>query len=106
MIPQPPSGQGPVDPRGAFSPPPAPAGQGTVPPPQPMYAPPPPMMMPPPGFFPPPPKSGGFGKAILTTLATTIFGLSIALNIYFLIFSNVMGGGSARSDTLLEGDSH
>ena len=101
MIPQPPPGQGPVDPRGAFSPPPpSPAGMGAAPPPpQPGFGshPPPrmmmpPMMMPPPYFPPPPARSGGLAKAILTTLATTIFGLSIALNIYLLIFSGVMSG--------------
>ncbi len=65
---------------------------------------PPPMIMPP-AYY-PPPKTGGFAKAILTTLATTIFGLSIALNVYLLVFSGMMsGGGTGRSETLIEGDS-
>ena len=46
MIPQPPPGQGPVDPRGAFSPPPPPSGGG-------------PGWTPPPGPPPPPPGNGG-----------------------------------------------
>jgi protease-4 len=124
MIPQPPPGQGPIDPRGAFSPPPppqmgagnwqtslpgggsAPPGMSYGPPPQlppmppmpPMY---PPMMMPPP----PPPRGGGFVRAIFVTLATTLFGLSLTLNIYLLVVSGLFGGGSsARSSNLVDGE--
>jgi protease-4 len=97
-MPPPPPGQGPIDPRGAFSPPP-PVGGGSVPPPI-MY--PPPMMMPPP-YYPPP--RGGFARAILTTLATTIFGLSIAMNIYLLIASGFLGGSDSAKETILvDGD--
>src|SRR5258706_15624833 len=102
MIPQPPPGQGPIDPRGAFAPPPAPAGMsvGIVPPPPPqMYPPPPgPMMYPPPMFMPPgmfkPQRS--FARIIFTTLATAVFGLSITLNLYLLGFS-ALGSGFSRS---------
>ena len=65
----------------------------------PMY---PPMFMPPP---PPPRRGGGFVRGILVTLATTIFGLSLTLNLYLLLASGFLsGGGSARSSNLLEGD--
>jgi protease-4 len=88
-IPQPPPGQGPVDPRPAFAPPPGPPGG---------FAPPPMMMMPPP-YYPPP--RGGFTRAIFTTLATTIFGLSIAANIYILIFTGLLGGSETAEQTVL-----
>lgn len=118
-IPQPPPGQGPLDPRGAFSPPPAPPGGagpagpgpgapppggGFVPPPM---APMPPMMMPPPFYPPPPPPAqrGSFARVIFTTLATSIFGLSIAANIYLLIFTGFLGSGEgAHTTTLVDGD--
>src|ERR1700733_7434575 len=87
-IPQPPPGQGPVDPRPAFAPPPGPPGGFS----------PPPMMMPPP-YYPPP--RGSFTRAIFTTLATTIFGLSIAANIYFLIFTGLLGGSETAEQTVL-----
>src|SRR5207248_2101441 len=92
---QPPPGQGPIDPRGAFSPPPPPGSGGgfppspapptpnmpTMPPMPPMYPPMPPM------FVAPPPRrgGGGFTRGILVTLATTIFGLSLTLNLYLLL---------------------
>lgn len=73
-------------------------GGPMMPPPPGMYPPgpmfPPPMMMPPPGFFRP---QRSFARAIFTTLATAILGLSITLNVYLLVFSNlggVFGGGS------------
>src|SRR5436309_2783147 len=108
MTPQPPPGQGPIDPRGAFSPPPPPGAPGSPPnvapppsssfggpggpmmpppgmyPPGPMFS--PPMMMPPPGFFRP---QRSFARAIFTTLATAVLGLSITLNVYLLAFSNI-----------------
>jgi protease-4 len=93
-IPQPPPGQGPVDPRGAFAPPPGPPGG---------FSPVPPMMMMPPPYYPPP--RGSFTRAIFMTLATTIFGLSIAANIYFLIFAGILGGSeSAEQTVLVSGD--
>src|SRR4051812_48407016 len=127
MTPQPPPGQGPIDPRGAFTPPPPPgalsgatvgSGTGSTPPPSfggpgnPMMPPPgmyppgpmfpPPMMMPPPGFFRP---QRSFARAIFTTLATAILGLSITLNVYLLAFSNIGGvfggGGQGITETVL-----
>jgi protease-4 len=113
MIPQPPPGQGPVDPRGAFTPPPAPgqapnAGQSMGAPPTgfpPMgYPPMMPMMMPPPMYYPPPPPRGrSFAGAIFTTLATSILGLSIMLNV-FLLLSNAGGHESFKQETLVAGE--
>ncbi len=110
MTPQPPPGQGPIAPRGAFNPPPPPPGYrpGGMPPPQgmpPQGMPPMPPMMPPPMFMQPPPRERGFARAIFMTLATTIFGLSLAANVYLLLFSGLMSGGmSARQNTIVEGD--
>src|SRR5438552_9408783 len=99
MIPNPPSGQGPIDPRGAFAPPPPPGAgqwQQTSPPggyPPPVPPPMPPAFMPPPMFMPPPQRpQRGFARAIFMTLATTIFGLSLTLNVYLLIASGMLGG--------------
>src|SRR5688572_19917747 len=100
MIPQPPPGQGPIDPRGAFNPPPPPPGYRPGPPMQPPPQGMPPMqqmppMMPPPMFMPPPPppaRERSFARAIFMTLATTIFGLSLAANVYLLLFSGLMAG--------------
>src|SRR5690606_4927427 len=102
MIPQPPSGQGPVDPHGSYStattqrPPqhPGARAQGAPggPPPGMM----PPMFPPgyPPQFYPPPQKSGGgFTRGIFVTLATTIFGFSLLLNVYLLMFSVFSSSG-------------
>jgi protease-4 len=87
VFPPPPPGQGPIDPRGSMSGPPAmPPGQPMMPPPMPY----PPMMM-----FPPPPRGGGFAKAIFVTLATTIFGLSLTLNIYLLLMTGLMSGSAS-----------
>jgi protease-4 len=111
MIPQPPPGQGPIDPRGAFNPPPPPPGyRPGGPPPLGMQPPPgqyPPMMPPPPMFMAPPPapRERSFARAIFMTLATTIFGLSLAANVYLLLFSGLMAGGaSARQSTIVDGD--
>ncbi len=123
MTPQPPPGQGPIDPRGAFSPPPAPGGMtsswqtnaaagGTPPPPPPPGMMPPmppqfPQMYPPPMFMPPPPRPHrSFTRAIFVTLATTIFGISLTLNIYLLLASGFLSGGSSKQTSLLEGDPH
>lgn len=103
MLPQPPPpGQGPVDPRGAFSPPPPPSGTGgptmqQLPPMPPGPMPPmpgmyPPMMMPMPFPPPPPPKQRSFARAIFTTLATTIFGISLVANIYLIFLAGIFGG--------------
>jgi protease-4 len=75
-------------------------------PPPPGMPPMPPMMMPPPMFMPPPPqRERSFARAIFMTLATTIFGLSLAANVYLLLFSGLMSGAaSARQSTIVEGD--
>ena len=122
MIPQPPPGQGPIDPRGAFAPPPPPNGgfqQQQFQPPPPGMPPMPshvggpggPMMMPPPMFYPPPPpqpprrSGGGFARAIFVTMATVIFGASLTLNIYLLMLTGIAGsGGGSRSTNVLTGD--
>jgi protease IV len=132
MYPQPPPGQGPIDPRGAFNPPTPPGAPG-VPQPAPMGAPlpphmmssnlppqmnqmppnmmpqmppPPNFMMPPPMFMPPPPKQGGgFARSIFTVLATTILGLSLTLNVYLILTSVFVGGSSGlREGTVADGD--
>ncbi len=60
---------------------------------------------PPPGWFPPPaPRQRSFARAIFTTLATTVFGLSIALNLYLLVFSGIMSSRSTREDVIIDGD--
>lgn len=104
MIPQPPPGQGPVDPRGAFSPPPAPGAAGQSPPPgfmPPMM----PMMMPP--FYPPPPAPRGrsFAGAIFTTLATTVLSVSLLLNVILLFSSASSASQGIKEETLVEGSS-
>jgi protease IV len=123
MIPQPPPGQGPIDPRGAFAPPPPPPPTGGMPPgmqppgrppqgppPPGMYPPPQQMMMPPmppPMYYPPPPRERSFARAIFMTLATSIFGLSIAINAYILLFTGLMSGGGrtgATQNTIVSGD--
>jgi protease-4 len=66
--------------------------------------PPMPPMMPPPMFM-QPPKERSFARAIFMTLATTIFGLSLAANVYLLLFSGLMAGGtSGRQTTIIDGD--
>jgi protease-4 len=91
---------------------------GYPPPPPPGFAPPgyPPQMpppgfappgfggFPPPGFFPPPRQPRGFGRALITTFATTIFGISLMLNIYLLFLTGLMGDHGGKSNTLVAGD--
>lgn len=121
---EPPSGQGPIDPQGAFTPPPPPhGGPGSVPPPQfqqqfqqsgrPPMGPPQfmgPPMMPPPQFMyppPPPPQKGGksFARTIFTTLAGLILTGSLILNVYLILFSGILAvGNSQRENTLDKGD--
>ncbi len=68
----------------------------------------PPQMMPPPGWMPPnfqPPRQrGGFARAVFTTLATTVLGLSIALNVYLLIYLGISSGQGLQQDVLRRGD--
>ncbi|CAN5424718.1 hypothetical protein BH09PLA1_BH09PLA1_16610 [soil metagenome] len=122
MMPQPPPGQGPIDPRGAFSPPGAPGANvsrpplpGSYPPPSgsvppastpPVFSPgmPPMMMVPPPYYAPPPPprRGGRFLRGLFVLLAT----LSILFNFVLLLFVALpSGSGSANSTVLLKGDS-
>lgn len=88
-MPPPPPGHGPIDPSGAFGRPPMP----TMPPMMPM-------------FLPPPAPRGRWGSAILTTFATTIFGLSILLNIYLLIYSGLLAKSTEfEKTTVVNGSS-
>jgi protease-4 len=123
MIPQPPPGQGPIDPRGAFQPPPPPGGGGAggfhtqqfqpqmppgMPPGMPMGPGGPMMMPPPPMFYPPPPppkrSGGGFARAMLVTFATVLFGASLTLNIYLLALTGLAGGSGSHSTSIVAGD--
>jgi len=113
MIPQPPPGQGPIDPHAAFTPPDGSGAQPNSPPPRPpggfmpppfppgMFPPPPPMMYPP-SFGQRPQRS--FARGIFMTLATTIFGLSLAMNVYLLLFSGAMSAGGTKQDAVQAGD--
>ncbi len=119
MIPQPPPGQGPVDPRGAFAPPSPPQGGfGSPPFPGPMMSsypgpgmmPPagPPAMPPPPGYmmsFPPlppaPPRRGGAGRAILLTLL--IVGLCLSLLVNLALMAGGAVGGAGDQATVQDG---
>src|SRR5687767_8061106 len=99
MMPQPPSGQGPVDPRGAFAPPPPPPMGAGGPPPG--WAPPPVPMMPPPMYYPPPPpQRGGFVRAIFVTMALAIFSVSIILNLFLLASSGLSALASSDVGTV------
>src|SRR5262249_3854068 len=115
------AGQGPIDPRGAFGPPPPAPGEaarpypghmgsgGGMPPPMPPPGYPPmppvgPMMMPPMWGGGPPRKERSFAGAIFTTLATTILGLSIALNVYLLIALGLSKSAESLEKVLLVGD--
>jgi len=109
MVPQPPIGQGPVDPQGAFLPPPPPPGftlhaSG----PSGGFGPPPP---PPPGFFHPgmmfpPQRPRGFARAIFVTLASTIFGFSLLANIYLLLYGAILStdATSVLEHTIVDGN--
>jgi len=55
-------------------------------------------------MMPPPKPRGGFVRGIFVTLATTIFGLSLTLNVYLLLTSGFLSGGSSRETNLVEGD--
>jgi len=58
-------------------------------------------MMPPPIIYPPPRQGGGFARAIFTTLATTIFGLSLALNAYLLLVAGITSAADRVDQTTL-----
>jgi protease-4 len=78
---------------------PGPIGPGGPPFPTPFPA--------PPGFAPPgwpPPRKGGLGRALLTTFATTLFGFSLLLNVYLLLFSGLIGDKGSKEKTVQTGD--
>src|SRR5687768_944729 len=113
MMPPPPPGQGPIDPRGAFPPPmpgnapphvapsygPPPQG----PPPPGMYPPPPP----PPYFYPPPPRRGwGVFRTLFTIALVLLLIVSLALNLVSAargIFAAGSGNGPMTT-TIVDGD--
>src|SRR5438045_3938852 len=113
MIPQPPPGQGPVDPRGAFSPPlpPGPGFGGNAPQrapsanplPLPGYFPPPMMMAPPPPPYYPPPRRS-FAGIVFGTLASVIFGFSLMLNVYLGLATLARSADPIKQETLIDGD--
>jgi protease-4 len=98
MIPQPPHGQGPVDPRGAFM---APPNQpGMFPPPggmPPMF----PMM--PPMFSPQPPRKSGGGKTVLLILVILLLSVSVLFNVLLLGGNAMSSGGATVRETVTEG---
>ena len=55
--------------------------------------------------MPPAPRQRGFARAIFTTLATTLFGISIALNIYLILFGALASArSSSRENVVVAGD--
>ncbi|MBC7783806.1 MAG: signal peptide peptidase SppA [Burkholderiales bacterium] len=69
----------------------------------------PPVFFPPPMYYPPQPSrggGGGFARAIFTTLAVSILGFSITLNIYLLIAQGFFSGsaGSVGRTVITDGD--
>jgi len=86
-------------------PPPYPPGGAPMPP---GGMPPQPMMFypPPPAYYPPPPSRGGFARAIFTTLAVSILGVSVSLNLYFLIYKVATSGSAEHvaKDVIEAGD--
>src|SRR2546423_9736856 len=132
MIPQPPPGQGPIDPWGAFpgenpqgvqqgrgEAKPQAAGvssmQSSMPGPAPMPGPmgpmgmgPPQMMMPMPYPYPPPPppprRSGGIGRAVFVALLVLLLLGSGLLNL-ILLAGSLGGAGATVQQTVLEAGS-
>ncbi|MCC7349235.1 MAG: signal peptide peptidase SppA [Phycisphaerales bacterium] len=100
-----PPGQGPIDPRGAFSPPPPPLGQ----PPRPMPMPP---AGPPPGYYPPPmpwpvPRRRSIWGALFVIALVVVLIVSVGLNVLLLIGSAIGSGGvDARQTILVKGDAN
>ena len=103
--------QPPVDPQKALSselPPPPGIGAGPIPPGR--SAPPPPQPpqysqrnapWPPAPMYPPPPPRHSFTRGILVTLATTIFGFSLLLNLYMLLAGGILARGDSSSTEVL-----
>ncbi len=106
-IPDPPPGQGPIDPRGAFSPPPPPTGNSGWAPPPPIRppAPYPPAPYPPAPQWgaPPPRRRGGFFKGLLIVLLLIGLAISFMANIA-LMGDRVTGGGTQT--VIVQGDAN
>ena len=68
---------------------------GPLPPPVPNFGPTPypPAGFFPPAYYPPPRQGGGFARAVFNTLAVSVLGFSLSLNVYLLIASGLFGGG-------------
>jgi len=60
----------------------------------------PPMM--PMQFGPPPKRERSFARAIFTTLATTIFGISLMANIYLLFLAGFVGGEDSMTQSTVQ----
>src|SRR5687767_8789130 len=103
MMPPPPPGQGPIDPRGAF-PPPMPGaasphvapsyGPPTQGPPPGMYPPPPPY------FYPPPPRGRGVWRTLFTIVLVLALIVSLMLNLFSAargIFAAGSGNGGVQT---------
>jgi protease-4 len=130
MTPQPPLGQGPIDPQSAFAPPPSPGGPAgfgpagfgplggagsrpatatpgpswqSMPPGYPPY-PYPPVGYPPPGY-PPPPRRRGLLRSLLALFLVVGLGLSLLLNFVWL-FGGSAGDhdGPVLTQTVVKGD--
>jgi protease IV len=72
-LPDPPPGQGPIDPRGAFSPPPPPPGNA--------------------GWAPPPPRRRGFFKGLVIVVLLIALAISFMANLA-LVGDRISGGGT------------
>jgi protease IV len=92
MTTQPPPGQGPIDPRGAFSPPPPPFGG----------MPPPPMFMPPPWQ----PPRRGIGRTIFIVILIVGLLISILVNVVLVAVngSSSLASNGIQEKTLVAGD--
>jgi hypothetical protein len=57
-------------------------------------------------MYAPQPPRHSFVRGILVTLATTVFGFSLLLNLYLLVFSGLMSGAgsSPRTEVIRQGD--
>ena len=113
MTQQLPPGQGPIDPRNAFSAPPPPGGGGAPPSQQQAgfapggYPAPPPGYRAPPMFYPPPPpRRGGAGRAIVLVMLFLLLAGSVLLNLVFVgvgVFGDSFDHGVNQS-VLMPGD--
>jgi protease IV len=100
-IPDPPPGQGPIDPRGAFSPPPPPAGNSGWMPPPPIR---PPAPYPPAPQWGPPPPRRRWADAVVTAVATIVVLGSLLLNLFLAIAVGANGTAASHQTVLVEGN--